>query len=190
MPYKFVFKVGNNEYFSANVESFQCQEQTRAGHQCTRTTVIGSPYCYTHLLYIHRLRIKKSTIPNAGKGLFAMTGRPGNEILFREEDTICEYHGEVIDKDTLDERYGEFTAPYAVEVNEDRFIDSSTARGVGSLANSKPRHQNAHLTVYRNRVFVKATKNIRNNKEIFCSYGRGGYKNDEEGVVHSTTYVR
>lgn len=191
MPYRFVFKVDGEEYFSAEVQSKQCRDQTKAGHQCTRTTVIGSPYCFTHLLYQHQLRIKPSTLPNAGKGLFAMTGRPGNEILYRPGQRICEYRGERLTAAQIEERYGNKTAPYAVNVVDDVHIDGALYRGVANLANSWAGHQNAHLTTTGQRAFLRATKNIRNGSEIFCSYGRGGgYQIDEPGVEYSTKYVR
>ena len=191
MPYKFVFKVGDEEYFSANVQSFQCNDHTKAGHRCTRTTVLGSPFCYTHLLYNKNLRIKPSTLPNAGKGLYAMNGKQGNEILFRIGDTICQYTGEVLTGAQVEERYGDYTAPYTTHVRDDRYLDAATIRGVASLANSWANHQNAQLWTHGNNVSMKATKNIRNNQEIFCSYGQGGgYHIDEDGVEYSTKYVR
>lgn len=191
MPYRFVFKVDGEEYFSANVESFQCVDHTKAGHRCTRTTVIGSPFCYTHLLYQHHLRIKPSTLPNSGKGLWAMTGKPGNEILYRPGERICEYKGERLTGAQIEERYGDFTAPYGLNVHDDVHIDGALVRGVANLANSWAGHQNSTLNTRGDRAFLKATKNIRNNQEIFCSYGQGGgYQMDEEGVEYTTKYVR
>jgi meiotically up-regulated gene 157 (Mug157) protein len=49
---------------------------------------------------------KKSTIPNAGMGLFAYDKtKADDEIIFRPNDDICNYFGQVITKEILDEQY-------------------------------------------------------------------------------------
>jgi hypothetical protein len=65
------------------------------------------------------LRIKPSTIHNAGKGLFAedSTQAP-NAIIFRRDDDIIEYIGESIDRAELNRRY-HHTASYALQVRGD-----------------------------------------------------------------------
>jgi hypothetical protein len=50
--------------------SHLCTAHTKKGTLCRQRTAKGQ-YCWNHLRSIHGLRIKKSTVPNAGFGLFA-----------------------------------------------------------------------------------------------------------------------
>ena len=50
--------------------SHRCTADAKSGEQCKARTAMGQ-YCWNHLRTISGLRIKKSTIPNGGKGLFA-----------------------------------------------------------------------------------------------------------------------
>jgi len=187
MPY-FQFKVDDNIIYRTKVESLQCIETTKKGSRCKRRCVIGSPVCCTHLSYAYNLKIKPSNIPNAGKGLFAydpLSGDP-NEVLFNREETICQYKGEIIDKDELIRRYANKTAPFAIGVSANSFEDGARVRGIGSLANTNPGNNNATLSIYRGRASLKATKPIRNGEEIYLSYGRE-YKIHEPGVQSTTT---
>lgn len=183
--------------FECQVESLQCTEHTKAGAQCRRRTVIGSPYCATHLKFNHHLTIKPSTIPGAGKGLFAInplkTAKP-NEIIFRQHERIVIYHGERITEEELLERYRDKTGPYAVVVSnadvkeKDReYEDGACTRCIGSIANTKTRYDqcNARLGKYQGEARLMAVKNIRNGQEIFCWYGEE-YNLNEPGVQYGT----
>ena len=56
-----------------------------------------------------------STIPHGGKGLFAFDKtKENNEIVFKKGTVICEYGGEFITYDELDDRYGDYTGPHAI----------------------------------------------------------------------------
>jgi hypothetical protein len=46
--------------------------------------------------------------------------RPAGTVVFRAGEQIIHYYGEIIDKRTLNERYGRYTAPYAVELTKNR----------------------------------------------------------------------
>jgi hypothetical protein len=187
MPY-FTFKIDNQITFRTQVQSLQCQDTAKTGKQCKRRSVIGSPYCSAHLAYKHHLKIEESNITNAGKGLFAvdpLSSNP-NDIIFKKGSNIVEYTGEIINGEELNDRYQDKTAPYTVQLNKDKFIDGAKIRGVGSLANTKPNHNNATISVYRSKASIKASKNIKNGDEIYLSYGRS-YRLKEPGVSHETT---
>jgi hypothetical protein len=147
-----------------------------------------------------KLRIKASVY---GKGLFAQLSRKSaaaDEIVFEPGETIIEYTGDSIDLATLNGRYDlnpnqQYTAPYAYGITADSFIDSACNRGVGSLVNHKGMSRsNAKFVKIKNAnnvavgVRLRATKNIRNNREIFASYGSG--YNFREPTTHRTTYRR
>ena len=103
-----------------------------------------------------------------------------NAIVFKVGSKIIEYDGELVDSETLQERYGDETAPYGIHINRDRFEDGALHRGVGTLVNQSPRAAmtNARFGVSRNRIVLFATKNIRNGQEIYVRYGNE-YRFDE-----------
>ena len=197
MPQYFRFYIGHNLHFRGQLDSLQCRAQTRAGHRCGRTTVIGLGLCWSHLLSTRQLRIQPSTVAGAGKGLFAMNHRvPANRVIFHENAVICEYGGEVIDNDDLEERYDDHTGPYVVRINRNRYEDGALERGIGTIAcHQDEPNENARLAIYspgpglNNKIRLVATKAIRNGREIFVNYG-DEYEMDEPGVHYSTTARR
>lgn len=188
MPYRFkFFRPGETvPSFECALEPHQCMGTSKNGMQCRRRSVIGLPFCWTHLLSEKNLRIKASNIPDAGSGLFALKRNATfGEILFRTGDTIIKYEGEVIDQPELERRYGVYTAPYGVALHRHMFEDGACVRGVGNLANhATGALANARLVLdpRRNRVSLKAMKNIRNDQEILVNYGR------EYGFTEGTRY--
>jgi len=178
---KFRFYKNNTDptpSFECILVSKQCKEKTINQTRCKKKSVIGVPYCYIHLLNKKHLRVKKSTIPNSGNGLFAINKNiPNDTIVFKKGDYIIDYFGEKVTNDILNNRYGEKTAPYGIVVNKTRDIyeDGACQRGIGSLINHKSStFANAKFYVNRsnNTIKIKAIKNIKNGHEIFINYGR------------------
>ena len=192
MPYEFRFYINHELHFRAKLYSEQCTAQKKNGQGCKNICCIGSPYCWTHLLYIKNLRIKPSNIPQAGKGLFAMDPLTNDtKKVFSKGERIVEYDGELMHHAELERRYGEYTAPYGVMIsqNRDLYEDAALHRGVGSLCNhAAGGRANARLAVSHSRIILIATKNIRNGDEILVNYG-ARYKFNEP-TKYSTTAVR
>ena len=193
MPYIFTFFIDHNQGFQSILETEQCVAQNANGHRCSRKVCIGINLCWSHLLKYKHLRIKHSTIPNAGKGLFAIDNKqPENAIIFKKGDVIADYIGQTINAQTLRNRYEKHTAPYGIYLKKDTYIDAATERGYASLANQAPQSalKNAkfvpNFRLNPQRVQLKATKEIRNGNDILTSYGRS-YKFNEE---YETKYVR
>ena len=122
-----------------------------------------------------------------------------NAIIFKKGQFICRYDGEFIDEDELEDRYRDKTAPYGLMVKRNEYIDSAGQRYIGSLINHKPKSQSnaEYIAVLNQRnnhyVNIKATKNIKNNTEIFVPYfqerQRGRiYELHEQGVSNTTKY--
>ena len=114
--------------------------------------------------------------------LFALKRKGDDgEILFRKNDKIIQYYGERINKTTLDQRYGDYTAPYAIDIDgdPDHFEDAACQRGIGAIANHTTKAaSNAILEVEKTsaakntwKVILRAKKNIYQNDEIFVWYG-------------------
>lgn len=116
MSKKFKFYIVDELQFQCPLSSLRCHGKTKKGTRCGRKCVIGFELCYQHLRSDKHLRILPSTIPNAGKGLFAMdTTKNDNAIIFRAGDKICDYSGQLINEEQLNERYEDKTASYAVK---------------------------------------------------------------------------
>lgn len=180
-------------------QSEQCEGASKTGGQCRLMTSVDHR-CWIHSQKDKMLRVKKSNIPGAGKGLFAskweytLRGqtRPGKSrrILFRKGDRVCSYKGDVISTDTLNRRYpGDVNALYVLSCpNERRHIDArKTTSCFGRYANSnrnKGGHKiasaNGELKSYNSgKGWLIARKRIRQGDEILVSYGDGpglGYK--------------
>ena len=176
MPYEFRFYIDHELHFQSRLESERCNGVKKNGETCKRTCCIGTPYCWTHLLYAKHIRIKDSILIRAGKGLFAIDPSTREPVrVFEKGDKIIEYDGELIPHAELERRYGGYTAPYGVEVNKTRdlYEDGAIHRGAGTLANhATGARVNARLSVSRNHVVLIATKTIKNGSEIYLNYGR------------------
>ena len=193
MPYSFLFYTNNAQQplFQCVLESLRCTANTRGGHRCSRQTVIGCGLCWSHLLSENHLRIKQSTLAGAGKGLFALNPRAAdNTPIFRPNERIIRYDGELLTRQQVDDRYGVYTAPYAVQLGNN-IVDAAKQRGVGCLANHKPHGRaNARFAVGRiggPHIVLIANRAIRNGDEIFVDYGHEYRLND--GSHHETKQV-
>ena len=108
-------------------------------------------------------------------------------MIFKTGETVCPYGGDLIDKDMITERYGENTAPYGIQMSQNRYRDAGSARGVGSLINHDSRRANVAYSVDQRAktVSIKAKRNLKNGEELFVSYGRAYRMND--GSKYTTT---
>ena len=199
MPYIFTFYIHHHIRFRAQMLTKECICHSANHMRCRNKTVIGSPYCWVHLLYQRHLRIKDSNIHHAGKGLFALNKDAGeNEIIFRKGTNIIRYDGEIIDHQELNRRYGDFTAPYGIEISQNRFEDGALERGAGTLINHTTRDRaNCKFIISKNnrddtlnhKIVIRATKNIRNGQELLASYG-GNYRLNEPQTDYRTAYEK
>ena len=165
--------------FDGELKSEQCQHIIN-DVQCRKRCLIGLSICWIHLLLEYNLRIKTSTIPNAGLGLFAIiknTPDHDQQIVFRKDDQICPYNGQILTLNQHLNRYAKESAPYSVELHRKHGIqmyeDASLQRGIGSLINHSRLNDNCRMSIRRdNTIVLVATKNIKNHSEILVNYGR------------------
>ena len=196
----------SNDEFRCHLECDQCVFIKPDGQRCRNRVCIGYPVCWVHTKKEYGLRVKDSTIAEAGKGLFTLTGVENGEW-------ICPYVGEQISQECLDARYpGDQTAPYAVAdgqfvfgdfddlVNENiqgfigsPYIDSACVRGVGAMANGLFRRDGRSRTAAVHNatidarpgyagLWLRARKDIEPDSEIFVHYGPQ-YTLDDEHVT-------
>jgi uncharacterized protein len=154
-----------NNTFRCALDCRQCEAITAKGTQCGNRVCMTLPYCWIHTKQMYGVQVRQSTIPGAGKGLFATKQFPIGAI-------ICPYTGELLSEDCLNLRYGNGTAPYGLTADIG-IVDSACQRGPASMANENPRHSNAVFFDEEEGSIpvLKATRAISIGQEIFPSYG-------------------
>lgn len=118
------------------------------------------------------LIVKKSTIPNAGKGLFVTRDVKKNE-------RIVEYLGEIIDWNECDVRANKDEGGYVFYISRKKCIDAyHTPEALARYANDANGltkipgvRNNCVYEIYKNRGWITATRNIKSGSELFVSYG-------------------
>lgn len=119
------------------------------------------------------LIVKKSQLPNAGKGLY--TNQP-----IAKGEKIIEYKGEIIDWKEYEKRVAEDKDGYLFFINKKRCIDAySTPRYKARYANDaaglsrvKGLKNNACYEIFGDQCFIVSTRNIEAGEEIFVSYSK------------------
>lgn len=155
----------------------QCKSNTVKKERCRKRTA-HTKKCWIHLAKENNLRIKKSTIPNAGKGLFAWKNR------FNPKKTIIEYTGHKTNQEALDRRYGQdCNANYSICDNADNCLDAdlstySAARFANNGKRKSKYKNNSYFTYdpYKDKYFLESSKRIKPNEEILADYGKNYWK--------------
>lgn len=117
------------------------------------------------------LIVKKSQLPNAGKGLY--TTKP-----IKKGEQVIEYVGEIIDWKEYEKRVLEDKDGYLFYMNKKRCIDAYAtpqhkaryANDALGLSRIKGLKNNCKYEVINNRCFIIAEKDIMANEEILVSY--------------------
>ena len=141
-------------------ESVRCKGRTKDGIRCKRQTVFYPGTCGTHTV---DFKLKKSTIPRAGKGLFTTRSFANNEKL-------GDYKGQkmsVAAFSALDppSAYG---YRFRGKIVDARRTQSCLAR----YANDARDHRNnSEFVDGRRKVELVATKPIPSGGEVFADYG-------------------
>ena len=131
------------------------------------------------------LIVKRSQIPNAGKGLFAK--KP-----FKKNEKIIEYKGEIIDWKEYKNRVEENKDGYLFFVNNKYCIDAfSTPQHKARYANdarglnrTKGLRNNAVYEVFDKKCFIVATRNIEAGEEILVDYTADYWKCVRHNIKH------
>ena len=117
------------------------------------------------------LTVKKSTLPNAGKGLF--TDKP-----IKKGEKIIEYKGEIIDWKEYEKRVLENKDGYLFFINKKRCIDAwSTpqhkaryANDAAGLSRVKGIKNNSDYEIFGDKCYIVSSRDIKAGEEIFVNY--------------------
>ncbi|MCS6999415.1 MAG: SET domain-containing protein-lysine N-methyltransferase [Bacteroidota bacterium] len=147
----------------------QCAYVGADGQRCRRLTTLTHPYCYHHTRIVHGVEVRESTIPGAGKGLFAVRRLPKDTFLFY-------YDGDRLSVQEYTERYAELgVGPYAIELNattviDARRTDAGVARFICSYHGSG-RKPNVQYYTTGTCVEVWTIRTIEPGEELLADYG-------------------
>ncbi len=129
------------------------------------------------MLIKRKLQVKKSTLPGAGKGLYALENIAKGEI-------VVEYTGEEIDWQEYKARVEKNQDGYLFFINWKKCIDAfHTPDALARYANDangfskvKGCRNNAVYKVMKGRAYIVATRKVMAGAEIFVDYSRDYWK--------------
>lgn len=173
--------------FRCNLECGRCTFIKENNERCRNRVCMGYPLCWIHTKRRYGVQSRQSCVH--GKGLFATRDIPA-------ESWIAPYGGETISQQCLDYRYpGDMTAPYAVDEGGDSYKDGACNRGIGALSNARfrrdgmvstPARHNAEIAHRNGQLWLRSTKAIPTDEEIFTYYG-DMYRLEDTHVTKRTT---
>jgi len=134
------------------------------------------------------LKVKTSTIPQSGKGLFVTVDVPKGAI-------ITEYTGRRV---TWADVEDDADNPYLYHIDDENVIDASNdLKSFGRYANDAAGFtrvpglkNNAEYEEVENRVFIKAKTHITAGSEVFVAYGKGYWDQIRENIKIDSTERR
>lgn len=117
------------------------------------------------------LKVKRSQLPNAGKGLFTTTA-------IKKKSKVIEYKGEIIDWKEYEKRVKEDKDGYLFFINKKRCIDAfSTPEHLARYANDaaglgrvKGLKNNCSYEIFGDQCFIVSERDIAAGEEIFVNY--------------------
>jgi SET domain-containing protein len=127
------------------------------------------------------LKVKTSTLPGCGKGLFT-------KIFIPKGILITEHTGKIT---SFRDACGEGNNPYLFYVTRNHVIDARDEHDAfARFVNDARGHKritgftnNAKYIIIGKRVFIKAIRNILPNEEIFVGYGKEYWEAMKENKI-------
>jgi len=154
----------------------RCKGETLKGEECKRRTCARKDYCWQHLKTYRKVAVKKSSIPNAGMGLYA-------ERDYKKGETVAKYSGKKVAPGSRKYKDSQYKFQYS---KDSVLVSNSTQDEVGRYANTCRKKEKkdkvcagnnarfkAHKRNGRISVRIAASKPIKKGQEIFVSYGAG-----------------
>jgi len=159
--------------------SQQCTAPNSKGEQCRSKTCNGQ-YCWTHLKKLEKLRIKKSGVPEAGRGLFVVEG-PGDGLP-KGAFVSTGYHGDRSDDPDVD--HG--GSKYVFGATRDTSIDAARRNTAPTRLMNDPRRSglsaNCEWVVNprAKTVRIRTTRDVRPGEELLIAYGADYWRRERE----------
>lgn len=125
----------------------------------------------------NKVEVRLSNIKDAGFGLFAKS-------TIKKGNLISEFTGELIDNNQVEILSSKRKMLYLIDWDENYTLDveksdcfakyANDAEGLKLIKNLK---NNSKISWYNNKLFLEATKDIKQNEEIYVSYGKEYWDN-------------
>jgi SET domain-containing protein len=120
------------------------------------------------------LIVKKSKLPNAGKGLFTTKA-------IKKDSKVIEYKGEIITWKEYDKRVASDKDGYLFYINRQRCIDAYPtpqykaryANDANGLVRIKGVKNNCEYNVIGDKCYIVSVRDIKAGEEIFVDYTKG-----------------
>jgi SET domain-containing protein len=134
------------------------------------------------------LKVKKSQIPNSGKGLFTT-------VDIKKGERIVEYKGRL--HKWKDIKHQDHTNGYLLYMTSQAVIDGRPARSFGRYANDAAGlsrvaglKNNAEYLYQGKRCFIESKRTIKAGEEIFVAYGREYWSDRRKELTKKKTLVK
>ena len=151
---------------SIRMPSQRCTADTKKGVQCGQRTAKGQ-YCWNHLRTVSGIRIKKSSAPGAGFGLFAARDLSKGHRIAYTGDRIQLLSDQVGGPYFLEVRAGEAVDAARTNSGEGRWINDP--KGTTDRANC--RFVLHTPTAGERTACVELTRNVSKDEELWVNYG-------------------
>jgi len=168
--------------------SQRCTADTKTGKQCGMRTLHGR-YCWVHRAQLDGTRIKASSVPGAGKGLWAATRD------FRRGEVIAQYTGDLVPTAGGGQADGFGGSHYVLELSEAVSIDAArTNTADGRMVNDargSGQRPNCRFSVDQRtkRATLRAVRHVKKGTEMLVSYGRSFWTNGRKEPVKATVWA-
>lgn len=134
------------------------------------------------------LIVKKSQLPNAGKGLYTT-------LPIKKGEKVIEYKGEIINWKEYEKRVAENKDGYLFFINNKRCIDAFPtpqykaryANDAAGLSRVPGLRNNCVYEIEDNRCYIVTTRNIAKGEEIFVSYTKEYWDCVRYNIKHGFT---
>jgi hypothetical protein len=118
------------------------------------------------------LKIKKSLIPGAGKGLFTTIDIPAKTLIVEYKGNLVPWK-EVKDIDGYNAYIFKINNRWAVDAMHDLDVIGRYANDARGFARAEGMRNNCEYIVKGKKVYISATRKIHKGTEIYVDYGRG-----------------
>jgi SET domain-containing protein len=121
------------------------------------------------------LRVKKSTIPQAGKGVFTKSNIKKGQIVTELVGPLLN-HKEYLNLSDMEQNYtfyinrNNILNSYPIKKQFARYVNDANGSSKSKVKN------NTEFLVKGKRVFIVAVKNIKKDSELFVDYGEDYWK--------------
>ena len=144
-------------------ESVRCKGWTKSGIRCRKFTTFYPGKCGTHT---EDFKLKKSTIPRAGRGLFVSRD-------FANHEKLGDYKGERMSRTAFEAQVPESAYGYRFKnkIIDAKKTQSCLARNINDARDDAKTNCEFVDRIRQNKVEVLATKPIKSGSEVFVDYG-------------------